>query len=71
MFVRSNPQRGSHRAFEGENVVTSMKPRTRLFGILLLGGAGATLSGCNTGEGFGKDVESVGEDIQDEAQEAK
>jgi predicted small secreted protein len=59
------------RAFEGENVVTSMKPWTLLFGILLLGSVGATLSGCNTSEGFGKDVENVGEDIQDEAQEAK
>jgi predicted small secreted protein len=59
------------RAFEGENVVTSMKPWALLLGILLLGSVGATLSGCNTSEGFGKDVESVGEDIQDEAQEAK
>jgi predicted small secreted protein len=58
-------------AFEGENVVTSMNPWALLFGILLLGSVGATLSGCNTSEGFGKDVESVGEDIQDEAQEAK
>jgi predicted small secreted protein len=48
------------RAFKGENVVT-----------MKLGGVGATLSGCNTSEGFGKDVESVGEDIQDEAREAK
>jgi predicted small secreted protein len=71
VFVPSNPQRGSHRAFEGENIVTTMKPWTLLFGIRLLGSAGATLSGCNTSEGFGKDVESVGEDIQDEAQEAK
>jgi predicted small secreted protein len=29
----------------------------------------AGLSGCNTSKGFGKDVESVGNDIQDEADE--
>lgn len=51
--------------------MTTMKPWVLLFGVLLLGGVGATLSGCNTSEGFGKDVESVGEDIQDEAEEAK
>jgi predicted small secreted protein len=31
----------------------------------------AALTGCNTSKGFGKDVESVGDDIQDEADEAK
>ena len=30
----------------------------------------ATLTGCNTSKGFGRDVESVGDDIQDEADEA-
>jgi predicted small secreted protein len=30
----------------------------------------AALTGCNTSKGFGKDVESVGDDIQDEADEA-
>jgi len=29
----------------------------------------AGLSGCNTSKGFGKDVESVGHDIQHEADE--
>jgi len=29
----------------------------------------AGLSGCNTSKGFGKDVESVRRDIQDEADE--
>lgn len=28
------------------------------------------LTGCNTSKGFGKDVESVGDEIQDEAEEA-
>jgi predicted small secreted protein len=27
----------------------------------------ALLAGCNTSEGFGEDLESVGEDIQEEA----
>jgi predicted small secreted protein len=36
-----------------------------------LGSSAIALTGCNTSEGFGEDVESVGEDIQDEAEEAK
>jgi predicted small secreted protein len=28
------------------------------------------LTGCNTSKGFGKDIESVGDEIQDEADEA-
>jgi predicted small secreted protein len=36
-----------------------------------LGLSAMALTGCNTSEGFGEDVESVGEDIQDEAEEAK
>jgi predicted small secreted protein len=36
-----------------------------------LGLSATALTGCNTSEGFGKDIESVGEDIQDEAEEAK
>lgn len=35
-----------------------------------LGSSAIALTGCNTSEGFGEDVESVGEDIQDEAEEA-
>jgi len=30
----------------------------------------AALTGCNTTKGVGKDVESVGEEIQDEADDA-
>ena len=29
------------------------------------------LTGCNTSKGFGEDVESLGDEIQDEAEEAK
>ncbi|MGE0117248.1 MAG: entericidin A/B family lipoprotein [Dongiaceae bacterium] len=32
-----------------------------------LAGSALVLTGCNTSEGFGRDVESVGEDIQEEA----
>jgi predicted small secreted protein len=43
--------------------------------IMLLGSTlgvlAAGLSGCNTSKGFGEDLESVGEDIQDEAEDAK
>ena len=59
------------RAFEGENVVTMKNPWALPFGILLLGGVGATLTGCNTSEGFGEDVQGVGEDIQEDAREVK
>jgi predicted small secreted protein len=31
---------------------------------------GLTVSGCNTTEGFGKDVQSTGEAIEDTAEEA-
>ena len=36
-----------------------------LFSALAL--PAAVLTGCNTSEGFGEDVESVGEEIQEEA----
>ncbi len=32
-----------------------------------LAGSALVLTGCNTSEGFGRDVESVGEEIQEEA----
>jgi predicted small secreted protein len=38
--------------------------------VSALGLSATALTGCNTSEGFGEDVESVGEDIQDEAEEA-
>jgi len=39
--------------------------------VSALGLSAVALTGCNTSEGFGRDVESVGEDIQDEADEAR
>jgi predicted small secreted protein len=39
--------------------------------VSALGLSATALTGCNTSEGFGEDVESVGEDIQDEADEAR
>jgi predicted small secreted protein len=39
--------------------------------VSALGLSATALTGCNTSEGFGEDVESVGEDIQDEAEEAQ
>lgn len=38
---------------------------------LILGLLGASLSACNASRGFGEDVESVGKDIQGEAEDAK
>jgi predicted small secreted protein len=42
-----------------------MKKIIALTFILLLGGG--LLTGCNTMEGFGQDVENAGEEIEDEA----
>lgn len=42
-----------------------MKKIIALTFILLLGGG--LLTGCNTMEGFGEDVESAGEEIEEEA----
>jgi predicted small secreted protein len=43
--------------------------------VMLLGSAlallAAGISGCNTSKGFGEDLESVGKDIRDEAEDAK
>jgi predicted small secreted protein len=63
-FVTSNSESAVRRAFGGENVVTMKNPRALPYGILLLGGVGATLTGCNTSEG-------VGEVSKKEAREAK
>lgn len=39
--------------------------------LVMLGAAGGALGGCNTTEGFGKDVKSTGEAIEDTAEENK
>ncbi len=39
--------------------------------VFMLGAASVALGGCNTTEGFGKDVKSTGKAIEDEAQENK
>jgi predicted small secreted protein len=36
----------------------------RLFGLIVCLGALVALGGCNTAEGFGKDLESAGQAIQ-------
>lgn len=47
----------------------------RIFALLLaalsLAGLAATLTGCNTMEGAGKDIEKGGQEIKEEAQEHK
>ncbi len=42
-----------------------------LMAALILAGALATLAGCNTVEGFGKDVERGGKAIKNEANEQR
>ncbi len=44
---------------------------TLLFATLFLAGAVVPLSGCNTMEGAGKDIERGGKAIKDEAREQK
>lgn len=42
----------------------------RIFSLAILGGALAgSLTGCNTVEGAGKDLEAAGEEIQEESQD--
>lgn len=47
----------------------------RIFALFLaslfLAGTAATLTGCNTMEGAGKDIERGGEELKEEAQEHK
>jgi predicted small secreted protein len=42
-----------------------------LLATLFLAGTAATLSGCNTMEGAGKDIEQGGKAVKDEARENK
>jgi entericidin B len=42
-----------------------------LLAVLFLAGATATLTGCNTVEGAGKDIQQAGTAIKDEANEHK
>jgi predicted small secreted protein len=39
--------------------------------VVALGVSGASLSGCNTTEGVGKDIKSAGKGIEEAAQDAK
>ena len=43
------------------------KIKRLLFGLCLLGAIAIFLSGCNTIEGMGKDIERGGEEIQEAA----
>jgi predicted small secreted protein len=43
---------------------------TRTFFAILAVCAGAALAGCNTAEGLGEDVETAGEALEEEAEEA-
>ncbi|MES2580743.1 MAG: entericidin A/B family lipoprotein [Pseudomonadota bacterium] len=47
------------------------KTLTSLFFIMFLAGTAAVISGCNTVEGAGKDIEKGGEAIKDKANESK
>jgi predicted small secreted protein len=42
-----------------------------LVALLVLAGGGIALSACNTTEGFGEDLESAGEAINEEAEDAQ
>ncbi len=47
------------------------KTLASLFVIMFLAGTAAVISGCNTVEGAGKDIEKGGEAIKDKANESK
>lgn len=50
---------------------STRKPLWVMIGVAMLAGAGVTLSACNTVEGVGRDVESVGDSVADTADDAK
>jgi predicted small secreted protein len=47
--------------------MTMKRIKRYVFGILLIGVLSILLSGCNTVEGMGEDIERGGEEIQDVA----
>jgi predicted small secreted protein len=49
----------------------TVKLSSLLLVVFVLGAASLALGGCNTTEGFGKDVKSTGKAIEDEARENK
>src|SRR5262245_46637028 len=57
---------------QGEHRMKTLTMKWIQFALLLsaLALPAAALTGCHTSKGFGKDVESVGDDIQREADEA-
>lgn len=56
---------------ELNNNASTRKPLWVVLGAAMLAGVGVTLSACNTVEGAGRDVESVGDSIADTADDAK
>lgn len=48
-----------------------MKNKPAIALVIALFIAGLTLAGCSTTEGIGRDLESAGEEIQDEARDAR
>jgi len=50
---------------------SNRKPLWMVLGVTALAGLGVTLSACNTVEGVGRDVESVGDSVADTADDAK
>lgn len=48
-----------------------MNKHIRTLSIAILLGSFALLSACNTVKGFGKDVQKVGEEVEDTAQEVQ
>ena len=49
----------------------SRRSITLVAALVLAAGALSTLAGCNTTEGFGKDVQSAGEGISNAAEKSK
>lgn len=54
-----------------KEIIMYNKTIASLVATLFLAGILATLTGCNTMEGAGKDIEKGGEKIKEEAQEHK
>jgi len=65
-----NPGLGTRPAGPGAMKKPTSAKRLTGWALLTLSGAAFALAGCNTTEGLGKDIEQMGEAIEDSAQDA-
>lgn len=70
--MKNNALLATHRTVSTSTAsITSPRILTRLLTIGVLSISASLLSACNTTEGVGKDVKSLGKGVEDAAQDAK